>query len=196
MGYTHYLYAIPKKQVAEIQACKTNEDWCKLAENYGYKVDFGCCDDNGDIYDVDCVEPWSGLVNSSKHSHEENNIKKLTTISARESSRRYIDANAAIKSFKNLYIEGNYYTPNFIIEFLEKQSTVDVQEVRHAKWIYKGHHEMMGHAFQCSACERWIFTNSPKHVVGEYPYCHCGAKIDEVEGLEARANERNMQILY
>ena len=26
MGYRHYLYAIPKKQVAEIQACKTNED--------------------------------------------------------------------------------------------------------------------------------------------------------------------------
>lgn len=45
MGYRHYLYAIPKEQVAEIQACKTNEDWCKLAENYGYKVDWDCCDD-------------------------------------------------------------------------------------------------------------------------------------------------------
>lgn len=45
MGYRHYLYAIPKKQVEEIQACKTNEDWCKLAENYGYEVDWGCCDD-------------------------------------------------------------------------------------------------------------------------------------------------------
>lgn len=45
MGYRHYLYAVPKKQVAEIQACKTNEDWCKLAENYGYKVDWDCCDD-------------------------------------------------------------------------------------------------------------------------------------------------------
>ena len=54
----------------------------------------------------------------------------------------------------------------------------DVEEVRHAKWVYKGHHEMMGHAFQCSVCERWIFTNSPKHVLGEYPYYHCGAKMD------------------
>lgn len=45
MGYRHYLYAIPKKQVAEIQSCKTNEDWCNFAENYGYKVDRGCCDD-------------------------------------------------------------------------------------------------------------------------------------------------------
>lgn len=45
MGYRHYLYAVPKKQVGEIQVCKTNEDWCKFAENYGYKVDWDCCDD-------------------------------------------------------------------------------------------------------------------------------------------------------
>ena len=45
MGYRHYLYAIPKKQVAEIQSCKTNEDWCNFAKNYGYEVDWNCCDD-------------------------------------------------------------------------------------------------------------------------------------------------------
>lgn len=45
MGYRHYLYAIPKKQVVEIQSCKTNEELCNFAENYGYKVDRGCCDD-------------------------------------------------------------------------------------------------------------------------------------------------------
>lgn len=47
MGYRHYLYEIPKSQVAEIQSCKTNEDWCKLAENYGYEVDWNYCDDGG-----------------------------------------------------------------------------------------------------------------------------------------------------
>lgn len=45
MGYRHYLYAIPKKQVTEIQSCKTNEDWCNFAENYGYEVDRNCFDD-------------------------------------------------------------------------------------------------------------------------------------------------------
>lgn len=45
MGYRHYLYAVPKKQVSEIQACKTNDDLCKFAENYGYKVDWDYCDD-------------------------------------------------------------------------------------------------------------------------------------------------------
>lgn len=61
---------------------------------------------------------------------------------------------------------------------LQMTPTADVQEVRHGKWIYKGHHEMMGHAFECSVCERWMFANSIKNIVGEYPYCHCGAKMD------------------
>lgn len=39
MGYRHYLYAVPKKQVIEIQACKTNDDWCNFAEMHGYQYD-------------------------------------------------------------------------------------------------------------------------------------------------------------
>lgn len=53
MGYRHYLYAVPKKQVAEIQACKTNEDWCNFAEKHGYKVDRDCRDDGSG-----CVFPY------------------------------------------------------------------------------------------------------------------------------------------
>ena len=68
--------------------------------------------------------------------------------------------------------------------FLNDTPTADVEEVRHGKWIYEGHHEMMGHAFQCSVCTRWMFTNSPEYVVEEYPYCHCGAKMETVKGLE------------
>lgn len=45
MGYRHYLYAISKKQVEEIQACQTNGDWIDLAERYGYGVDYSACDD-------------------------------------------------------------------------------------------------------------------------------------------------------
>ena len=45
MGYRHYLYAVPKKQAAEIQECKTNDDWCNFAENYGYEVSRDYCDD-------------------------------------------------------------------------------------------------------------------------------------------------------
>ena len=50
MGYRHYLYAVPKKQVAEIQACKTNDDWCNFAERYGYRVSLSVCNDGSDWF--------------------------------------------------------------------------------------------------------------------------------------------------
>ena len=50
MGYRHYLYAVPKKQVTEIQACKTNDDWCNFAERYGYRVSLSVCNDGSDWF--------------------------------------------------------------------------------------------------------------------------------------------------
>lgn len=101
---------------------------------------------------------------------------------------RYIDADAALKRFEEMHGNEsellNCYNADWIVSFIEAQPTADVEEVRHGKWIYEGHHEMMGHAFQCSVCTRWMFTNSPEYVVEEYPYCHCGAKIESVKGLE------------
>ena len=39
MGHRHYLYAVPKKQVAEIQACQTNDDWTNFAKRHDYQYD-------------------------------------------------------------------------------------------------------------------------------------------------------------
>lgn len=39
MGYRHYLYAVPKKQVDEILECKTNEDWIDFAKLNDYLYD-------------------------------------------------------------------------------------------------------------------------------------------------------------
>lgn len=50
MGYRHYLYAIPKNQVAEIKACRTNTDWCNFAKRYGYKVYQNVCDDESNWF--------------------------------------------------------------------------------------------------------------------------------------------------
>lgn len=66
MGYRHYLYAVPKKQVEKIRACKTNEDWCNFTKNYGYKVDRDCSDDGSG-----CVFPYkigTKLYELGKHS--------------------------------------------------------------------------------------------------------------------------------
>jgi hypothetical protein len=85
--------------------------------------------------------------------------------------------------------DGNKYLNNWTtgyencIIFAKHMPNADVEEVRHAKWIYKGHHEMMGRVFRCSMCERWMFTNSLNNIVGEYPYCHCGAKMEDTQGF-------------
>lgn len=98
----------------------------------------------------------------------------------------YIDRNILLEELNETQIEGDEYYKGLgrAKQIVCDQPTVDVEEVEHGKWIYRGHHEMMGHAFECSVCERWIFTVFPKHVIGEYPYCHCGAKMERVEGLE------------
>lgn len=46
MGYSHYLYAIPKKQIAEIQGCKTNKDWLDFAKRWGYIPEWAVWDDD------------------------------------------------------------------------------------------------------------------------------------------------------
>lgn len=91
---------------------------------------------------------------------------------------RYIDAE---KIKYTAYINGDVTVSK---DLVEKIPTADVQEVRHAKWIYCGHHEFHGHVFECSVCGRYLFANSKEDVYWEYPYCHCGAKMESVEGLE------------
>lgn len=96
----------------------------------------------------------------------------------------YIDRDVAIEMIKNDASDLVYYNKEEAIDCLKCVPVADVEEVRHAKWIYRGQNAMMEHVFECSVCERWVFTNSPECVVEGYPYCHCGAKIESVEGLE------------
>ena len=96
----------------------------------------------------------------------------------------YIDRDVAIEMIKNDASDLVYYNKEEAIDCLKCVPVADVEEVRHAKWIYRGQNAMMEHVFECSVCERWVFTNSPECVVEDYPYCHCGAKIESVEGLE------------
>lgn len=99
---------------------------------------------------------------------------------------RYIDAdkiNAELMDEYHGMISDESMKIYKIMQMLDNAPIADVEEVRHGKWIYKGHHEMMGHVFQCSLCERWMFANSTEHVIEEYPYCHCGAKMEDTQGF-------------
>ncbi len=98
----------------------------------------------------------------------------------------YIDRNILLEELNEIQIEGDEYYKGLgrAKQIVYDQPTVDVEEVRHGKWIYRGHNGKMEHVFECSVCERWMFTDFPKYVAEEYPYCHCGARMDSVEGLE------------
>ena len=106
---------------------------------------------------------------------------------------KYLDFDIAIRKLGTWYndlAEANGSDDDFVkgygnaMDDLADVPAADVQEVKHGKWIYKGRNPVMSHVFECSVCERWICANSVDHVVEEYPFCHCGAKIDGVEELE------------
>lgn len=100
---------------------------------------------------------------------------------------RYIDEDRIYSNIEEKYkvAQGDAREAyNDVLDTICEIPTADVQEVRHAKWIYCGHHEFHGHVFECSVCGRYLFANSKEDVYWEYPYCHCGAKMESVEGLE------------
>ena len=63
---------------------------------------------------------------------------------------------------------------------IAQAKTADVQEIRHGRWMYCGKSSGHDHMWQCSECLR---TESTKHKsdIKDYPYCHCGAKMDAKE---------------
>lgn len=106
---------------------------------------------------------------------------------------KYISFDIAVRKLGTWYndlAEANGSDDDFVKGYAEAMDDLadvpaaDVQEVKHGKWIYRGQNAMMEHAFECSVCERWMFTNFPRYVLEEQPYCHCGARMQSVEGLE------------
>lgn len=70
-------------------------------------------------------------------------------------------------------------------QVINETHTTDVQEVQHAHWD-KLRYQM----YECSRCKRSVYLeglnvtdeNEAKLLREIYPYCHCGAKMDEKEG--------------
>lgn len=63
-------------------------------------------------------------------------------------------------------------------------------EMKTGHWVYDREHcDSLNVAFTCSCCERRVFVPYPfeifhginRDVYESYPYCHCGAKMLEVE---------------
>ena len=60
--------------------------------------------------------------------------------------------------------------------------TEDVEPVRHAKWvpITNAIHcdDEAWVQYQCSNCGRVLWVDHNTESLSDYPYCHCGAKMD------------------
>jgi len=90
--------------------------------------------------------------------------------------KKYIDQDM-LCDFANNHLN-NMIDSNDIMRF----PVSDVEEVKHAKWIYVGHNLCIGFRYECSICKRALWAACDQNsVVKEYPYCHCGAKMQSVE---------------
>lgn len=60
----------------------------------------------------------------------------------------------------------------------------DVEAVRHGKWVkLKRDWPLYSNTYECSRCGRTITVGDGYKkfaLLKQYPYCHCGAKMDEV----------------
>lgn len=68
--------------------------------------------------------------------------------------------------------------PDFVYESIKEAPTIDAEPVKHGKWVYKEFEPSKAGFYVCSECGYVAFNEKSCH------YCyHCGAKMDEVEGV-------------
>lgn len=146
MGYRHYLYAVPKKQVEEIRACKTNDDWCNFAEKHGYKVDCDCCDDGSG-----CVFPYqigTELYELGKHSEIGFKLEseRPSLFASKELKERYSDDGFALLMKDDFKAIIEFYRQK-IVDWFQRllnpnESRIDAnklskEERKHLEWEYE-----------------------------------------------------------
>ena len=70
---------------------------------------------------------------------------------------------------------------------LDTIPTADVEEVKHGRWVRITEKEYSMQEYMCSVCGRTIhYYGAFSLLTVRYPYCHCGAKMDEVEENDSR----------
>ena len=67
--------------------------------------------------------------------------------------------------------------PCVTVEYIESLEPADVVPVRHGTWLPIVSYN---NTYKCSECGRLLvdITDGLKMVAKNYPYCHCGAKMD------------------
>ena len=68
--------------------------------------------------------------------------------------------------------------PCVLVDYIESIESADVVPVRHGTWLPIVSYN---NTYKCSECGRLLVdvTDGLKMVAKNYPYCHCGAKMDK-----------------
>lgn len=141
MGYRHYLYAIPKKQIAEIQACKTNSDLIDFAKRYGYNVDYDATDSGeGWIPPYDIGTELYELGKHSEISHELES-EKICVFTSEELKNMYDGYGFALLSKDDFIAIIESYRQNIVSYFqnlleLQKYPIIPSKSTIEEQWKY------------------------------------------------------------
>ena len=92
---------------------------------------------------------------------------------------RYIDATLAKAQFTGNFQDS--YSPGEAKAMIDEVPTVDVAPVIHSKWVSLAYDFLGGKfVYVCNRCDRQIKVYH-REDLKDFPYCHCGAKMDEEE---------------
>lgn len=131
MGYRHYFYSVPKKEIEEIKQCKTKEKLLEWAKTKGYKTD-DCEDDlyfpsyriGKEIYEFGKHVDWAFKMQEKNESIYGNGELKEFYNDERPVICSQDDFLTAIKIYKENII--NYYKG--LLEEEDKYSKLTIEQ--------------------------------------------------------------------
>ena len=97
----------------------------------------------------------------------------------------YIRKQDAVEALDGKVIVTGHKNADAVLQYMKDISnkiktlpSADVAPVRHGRWLPI---VLYNHTYKCSECGRLLadITDGLKMVAKHYPYCHCGAKMDE-----------------
>ena len=98
----------------------------------------------------------------------------------------YIEREEIRRAYEKLtrsYVNGDPYIADWRFdEMIESLPAADVSSVRHGRWLFVTAGQMTS-AWCCSECGRTVVITCDEELrqsklEKEYPFCHCGAKMD------------------
>ena len=91
---------------------------------------------------------------------------------------RYVDVEPS-KVDEVIETELGMYDTVELKEMLKYFPTADVAPVIHAHWVLKAKISENCFRYNCSHCNRWVQAGAKENPAERFPYCHCGARMDE-----------------